>query len=391
MKTKNNKVIGISLVLVFLFVMIVLLISRCTGGSISQKDSLENLIKHVDYSVKKPVKGNVDLSDASLYDELPEIDKYPMSLEDKSGDINLEIFVSPEKAGTGADSWMVDVAKKYNSEKKQVQGQTVSVSLRNITSGIAADYIISGKYVPTAYTPSSSLWGFYVDAQGGNMEMVDDNLVGNVAGFLVSKKASYKDYKAVVAAVQKGEINIGYTNPQASTTGMNLLVTILSDAGNGDFTSEAAIKAFSDFQKNIPYVATNTMQMRDSSASGSLDGMTMEYQSYIQDEELKASYNFIPFGVRHDNPIYSCNKATELEKEALKDFVAYCKSDASQKAAQKKGFNNNKDYSSSIAITGKDVKNALDIYKKEKDAGQDIIAVFVADISGSMEIGRAHV
>lgn len=389
MEKKNKSKLGFSLVVVFFIVMLVLLISKlssCMGGGdgIKTGKTLDQLIKKVEYNELTPVKGSVDLSDASLYDELPEIDKYPLTLDDRSGEINIEIFASPEKAGTGADSWLVDVAREYNAGQATVNGKTVSVSIRSISSGLAADYIISGKYIPTAYTPSSELWGSYVDVQGGVMEHVD-NLLGNVAGFLISKNSSYKDYKEIIKAVQNGEINIGYTNPQVSSTGMNLLVTILSDFGGGDMTGEAAREAFRSFQKNIPYVATNTMQMRDSSASGSLDGMTLEYQSYVQDEELKSSFNFIPFGVRHDNPIYVCSKASEEERAALSDFVAYCKNDENTKAAADKGFNEFADYSSSISVTGKDVKSALDVYKKEKDLGQDIIAVFVADISGSMD------
>ncbi len=384
---KSKKSIGISLVIVFFIVMIVLLISKVIGGT--EKDgssgaSLDKLIKHVDYDEKTPVKGSVDLSDSSLYDELPEIDKYPLTLEDKSGDIQIEIFSSPEKAGDGPDSWLIDMAKDFNESQETIDGKVISVSVRNISSGLAADYIISGKYVPTGFTPSSELWGAYVDVQGVKLDVVDDCLVGNVAGFLVSKNSNYKDYKEVITAVQNGEINIGYTNPQVSTTGMNLLVTILSEYGNGDLQSDEAVQAFSSFQRNIPYVATNTIQMRDSSANGSLDGMTLEYQSYIQDKELQSSYDFIPFGVRHDNPMYVCSKASEEQRKALEIFTQFCKQDAGKKAAEAKGFYNNMDYTSNIEIVGKDVKNALEIYKREKDSGQAIIAVFVADVSGSM-------
>lgn len=388
MKSNKSKVaIGCSLVVVFFIVMVVMLISKLVSigdGEKTSGESLEKLVKHVHYTEKTPVKGSVDLSDASLYDELPEIDKYPLTLEDKSGDIQIEIFSSPEKAGDGTDSWLIDMAKSFNEQQESVDGKVISVSVRNISSGLAADYIISGKYVPTGFTPSSELWGAYVDVQGAKLEMVDDCLVGNVAGFLVSKNSGYKNYKEVIEAVRGGKINIGYTNPQVSTTGMNLLVTILSEYGNGDLTSDAAVQAFSSFQRNIPYVATNTIQMRDSSANGSLDGMTLEYQSYIQDKELKSTYDFIPFGVRHDNPMYACQKATDEERKALELFTRFCKSDAGKKAAEKKGFYNNMDYKPGMSIVGKDVKNALEIYKREKDSGQAVIAVFVADVSGSM-------
>ncbi len=388
MESKKTKtLIGCSLVVVLFIVMVVLLVSKLVGGiggKLGEGDSLEKLVAHVDYKELTPVKGSVDLSDASLYDELPEIEKYPLTLEDDSGDIRIEVFSSPEKAGTGSDSWLIDMAREFNEQRQELDGKTVSVSVRSISSGLAADYIISGKYVPTGFTPSAALWGAYADAQGARMDVAEECMVGNVAGFLVAKDSGFKDYKQVIEAVQQGKINIGYTNPQVSTTGMNLLVTILSEYGNGDLTSDAAVKAFSSFQKNIPYVATNTIQMRDSSANGSLDGMTMEYQSYAQDKELQASYDFIPFGMRHDNPMYICPKTTDEQREALLMFTRFCTSDAGKKAAENKGFYNNMDYKPAISIIGKDVKNALEIYKREKDSGQPIIAVFVADVSGSM-------
>ncbi|MBR1865903.1 MAG: VWA domain-containing protein [Lachnospiraceae bacterium] len=384
---KSKGIIGCSLVVVFFIVMIVMLVSKLIGGDSGEGSSgasLDKLIKYVDYDEKEVVKGSVDLSDASLYDELPDISKYPLTLEDKSGEIQIEIFSSPEKAGTGTDSWLIDMAESFNAKKEEIDGRVISVSIRNISSGLAADYIISGKYVPTGFSPSSALWGAYVDVQGAKLDMVEECMVGNVAGFLVSKKAGYKDYKEVIEAVQSGKINIGYTNPQVSTTGMNLLVTILSVYGNGDLTSGDAVKAFSDFQRNIPYVATNTIQMRDSSANGSLDGMTLEYQSYIQDKELQSTYDFVPFGVRHDNPMYACQGISTEQRQALEKFTQFCTDAAGKKEAEKKGFYNNMDYTSDIEIVGKDVKDALDIYKREKDSGQAIIAVFVADVSGSM-------
>ncbi|MCR5203248.1 MAG: VWA domain-containing protein [Lachnospiraceae bacterium] len=393
MESKKNNAAGVVIIVVVLIAIVIAAIVKSglfgkngpLSGGISGGDKKEvsTLIKRVKYDTKDPVKGSVDLSQASLYDEIPNINKYPLSLENTTGDINIEIFASPEKAGEGADSWMVDVAKKYNNENHKINGKVVKVSIRNISSGVAADYIISGKYIPTGFSPSSELWGEYASIQGGKLNLIEKSVVKNVPGILISKKTDYLDYKSIIKDVQEGKINVGYTNPQASTTGMNLLLTILMDA-DPDITSDASKEAFSKFQKNIPYVATNTMQMRDSNASGSLDGMTMEYQSFIQDKELKSNFKFIPFGVRHDNPMYECSGLNDDKKAALEDFTKYCVNDENQKAATNKGFNNNLDYKSDLKITGKDVKNALSIYKQEKDGGKSIIAVFVADVSGSM-------
>ena len=122
----------------------------------------------------------------SLYDELPEIDKYPLVVEG-SGDINIEIFASPEKSGKNKDGWMIDIANEFNAQGYTSEGKTVSVSIRNIASGLGADYIISGKYTPDAFSPSSELWGSLINSQGGDVSIAANRLVGNVAGILVNK------------------------------------------------------------------------------------------------------------------------------------------------------------------------------------------------------------
>jgi Ca-activated chloride channel family protein len=115
--------------------------------------------------------------------------------------------------------------------------------------------------------------------------------------------------------------------------------------------------------------------------------MLTEYQAYVNDANLTSMYDFIPFGVRHDNPVYICDEAgkTQDEKDAIKMVVDYCKSPEMQKIATSKGFNANDDYTTDLDFTGAEVTQALVTYKKEKDNGKDIIAVFVADNSGSMD------
>ena len=49
--------------------------------------------------------------------ELPDIKNYPLSVTG-SGQINVEIFSSPEKAGTGTDGWLNDVAENFNRENR---------------------------------------------------------------------------------------------------------------------------------------------------------------------------------------------------------------------------------------------------------------------------------
>lgn len=347
--------------------------------------SLDELMAGIEVTEAELVKGSVSLGDSSLYDELPEIDKYPTAVESTNKDINLEVFTSGEKAGDGNDAWLIDVATAFNeADMRTADGKTIGVTIRSVSSGLAADYIISGKYVPDMYTPSNTLFGDYAIAQGADIEILNDRLVGNTAGLLITKGGSYKTFDDVVEAVQSGSINLGYTNPQTSASGLNFLVTLLKDTDSANIASEEAASAFSDFNKNIPFVAYTTQQMRDSASNGSLDGMVSEYQTYVNSNDLKSLYDFIPYGIRHDNPLYITSKG-EKNLEAVNIFNDFCMSSDMQAIATEYGFNAKDDYVSDIEVSGSEVSKALALYKENKDSGRDIIAVFVADCSGSMD------
>ena len=378
-RTKGIVTVGVLMIIVMVAVIIGVVVKRAGnissgGGGISgtkQDMTLDEMYNELDVEQATPVKGTVTLDTPDLYDELPEIDKYPLSVEG-SGDVDIEIFTSGEKAGKDNDSWLIDVASSFNSsDVKTSDGKTVSMSVRSVPSGTAADYIISGKYLPDLYTPSNTLFGEYAISNNGSLELYADRLVGNTAGILVKKDSGYTTADEVIKAVQDNKITMGYTNPQTSATGLNLLLTLLR-GGDDNFTK---------FNANIPYVAYTTQQMRDSASNGTLDAMLSEYQAYINDNNLTSMYDFIAFGVRHDNPVYICNKSgkTAAELEGVKLVVDYCKSDEMQKIAAQKGFNANDDYTSAEEFSGAQVTQGL------KDNGKDIIAVFVADCSGSMD------
>lgn len=322
---------------------------------------------------------------------MPEISQYPFSIEG-NGDINIEIFSSPEKAGEGTDGWLNEVAKKFNSAGYKVGDKSVSVSVRSIASGVAVDYITSGKYIPQAFTPSNELWGDMATAGGAKLNKVNDSLVKNTAGILLSKstydklKSSYGnvDLAAVVQATTKNEISLGYTNPYASSTGLNFLISTLSYFEESNPLSDKAKNGFQAFQSNIPFVSYTTMQMRTAAESGSLDAFILEYQTYVNDNNLKNNYTFVPFGVPHNNPMYSVGNLSEEQSKALELFSKYCDSSAAQKLANSYGFTDTLGYESTTkTYDGSTIIQAQQLWKEEKDLGKPIIAVFVADVSGN--------
>ena len=83
--------------------------------------------------------------------------------------------------------------------------------------------------------------------------------------------------------------------------------------------------------------------------------------------------------------MYTFDYCTEEEQEAAALFAAYCLTEENQKMATEKGFNRHDDYvSQDPGLDGTGYLTAQKVWKKNKSGGKPIIAVFVADISGSM-------
>ncbi|MGG7177678.1 vWA domain-containing protein [Clostridium paraputrificum] len=354
---------------------------------------LDKIYKKININDVDPIKGSVDLTSTSLKDTLPDIDKYPAQVENTTDNF-IEIFASVEKTGEGKDGWLVDVARDFNKAGIKVNGKDVSIKIRGLASGMGMDYIVSKKHIADGYTPSNELWGEMMKAKGTDVTLLDKRMVGNVSGILISKSKQdelVKKYgsinlKNITDAVASNEIAMGYTNPLSSATGLNFLVSTLSTLDGKDILSSTAAEGFEKFQTNIPLVAYTTLQMRASAEAGGLDGFIMEYQTYINSPELKSNYVFTPFGVRHDSPLYSIGNLSEEKKAIMDKFIEFYKGDTYQKKASDYGFNNNEDYKSEINLAeGQNIIQAQKLWKEKKNASKRISAVFVADISGSMQ------
>ena len=354
---------------------------------------LKKICKDININEVEPRKAPIDLGIKDVKDTIPNIDKYPAKVENTT-DSYIEIFSTGEKAGNGKDGLLIDVANNFNESKFEINGKIISVKVREIASGLGMDYIISEKYLPDAYSPSNELWGEMIKANGKTIELCDDRMVGNVAGILISKEKYdelIKKYgaiylKNITQAVANGVINMGYTNPFASATGLNFLVSTLATFDSSNPLSEKAIDGFNEFQNNIPLIAYTTLQLKNSAESGILDGFIMEYQTYINSPELKTDYIFTPFGYRHDSPLYSVGNLSNEKKEILNKFIEFYKQDKYQELAVKDGFNALEDYKCEIEnLDGNTILQAQKLWKENKNGDKPIVAVFVADVSGSME------
>ncbi len=254
----------------------------------------------------------------------------------------VEIFSSTEKSGTGPDGWLVEVAEKFNKSGISIgNGRAAKIRVHKIASGTGYQYIAARSHTPHAITPSNHLWVEMIEAAGIPVRAIDEKLVGNIAGIVMKDdvyttlKGMYGrvNVKAVIDATVNGEIAMGCTNPFASSTGLNFLVTVPADFAGGDeckMLTLEVVSAFRSFQNGVPFVAFTTLQMRDSVRSGG-----------ALDQKLAAKYEFNP-----------------------DEFAGY--------------------RGSYELPLGETLIQAQKLWKEEKDSGIPIAAIFLADVSGSM-------
>ena len=104
-KAKKGLILGVIIVLIIALVFGGLFIFRNIGKTdeqISEEDAasrLSKLYSHIKVNEKDPIKSSVNLDENDAKDELPSIDKYPLSVSNTT-DTYVEIFCSPEKSGT---------------------------------------------------------------------------------------------------------------------------------------------------------------------------------------------------------------------------------------------------------------------------------------------------
>ena len=396
-------------IIVVMLLVLSLVLSACSPDgyedvTITAENAQENLDKFkIDVHYSDLVKGEVpevmpdatgeDILGGFMY-ELPDISNYSLSVEG-DGEVNIEIFVPQEDNGSSILEFVTHAANSFNKENHVLEsGESVSVSVRSLEASLAEDYILSGIYYPEGYIASNELYGLLMEENGINVSMITPKTVGNTVG-LVLEHAKYDeliakygklDIATIIEANANGDISVGYTNPTNNPTGLNFVISMLSYFDANNPMSMEATTDFSNFQNTVPVVSYSTSQMISSVQSGAIDAFVMERQAYEGDTNLSTSFVFMTFGVRHDNPLYAVGDLSEAEMATIQLFSEYIQTSAIQDYANELGFNKENSYVSTVTqYSGGMISTVLEFWKTEKASGKQIVAVFIADKSGSME------
>ncbi len=408
----KNRFIGIdhpSVKILLSSVTVALALVTMTGCGQKEPDSKAAALEQLNELVSETIlpsrrennyRANIQLSQTNLLSMLPSLNEYPMTLDarDSSTVEAVEIFTSSEKAGTGRDGLYVEMAQAFNREQIKIgNGKVAQIGIRKIASGLGAQFILSQRNTPDAFSPSNHLWGDMLSGQGIRLSLISPVTAPNTAGVIVRKSKTdlitsngRLDIQKLLTEVTTGNFAMGYTNPYQSSTGLNFLLTVLNAFAEGDESQLLApdvASAFEAFQAGVPFVAQTTLQMRDAAVdSGVLDALVMEHQSWVNVKGM-GDYEFMPFGVRHDSPLYATAEADEAEREVLTLFAQFL--EQNKRSVSDYGFGQQSDYQSAYTLeNGAMILNAQKLWKEKKSGGRPIAAIFVADVSGSMDGSR---
>lgn len=399
------------LVSMLIFSMILMLCSCGTpvyeAGTVTKENADSYLEKfRISTETSKLVKGDISnykVAGEASYEtnmfmfELPDISNYALDVAGE-GEIDVEVFVPLENNGGSIRELVSYTANAFNSENKVLEdGRTISISVRSLESSLAEEYILNGVYYPKGYIAANELYGILMQENGIDVSMVQNKTFGNTMGVVVEKtkydevanKYGELTISTLVEANEVGDISVGYTNPTNNPTGLNFVISMLSYFDASNPASIEATTDFSNFQNTISSVSYSTEQMKKAVENGVIDAFVIERQAYENDESIKNGFVFIPFGVRHDNPLYSVGTLSNEEYKVLQMFGEYILSSNIQQYASSLGYNKDESYLSTVAnYSGGMITEILDFWKQEKASGKKIAAVFVADVSGSMSGGK---
>lgn len=389
----------------------------CSKASKNPEKDLNELLTRINWTENIATRrASVSLNPVSdLKDTLPEIDRYPLTVDPpiSSDDVVVEIFVPRIRSWTPnvkgrtrtADGRMAEVARAFNASGKRLSGgKRAKVRIRYIASGTGYQFIASRKYLPDAFSPVHHLWIRMAAAHGITMTPIRENMVTSAGGVVMKisvaqqlrSKYGALDIKSIINEVVQGNLAMGYTNPFHSSTGLNFLLTVLStfaEGGNDGMLSPAVVSTFEKFQNGVPFVAHTTVEMREAviKEGGPLQAFVMGYQSFLGAEVLQTGYEFIPFGVVHDHPLYAVGNLSPGKMETLELLAAFAERPEYRKLAFDYGWNRPLavNFKPSIPIpSGDTLLQAQKLWKEKKYAGRLISAIFMADVSGSMSGSR---
>jgi Ca-activated chloride channel homolog len=200
------------------------------------------------------------------------------------GALKIEFVYSPEK-----EKLLVPLIRKFNDQKKQVDGKQVFVEGKIVSSGDAQKQIVKGQLQPTVWSPSSSFWGRLVNLQSDAGYIASDNpsIVRTPLVIAMWKPMAQAlgwprkqiDFKQIIklATAPNGWASVGaqfgpfkyvHTNPDFSTSGAEAVAgSYFAFAGKREGLTNAdvarAAPSVKKVESSIVHYGDNTLFIAD--------------------------------------------------------------------------------------------------------------------------------
>jgi Ca-activated chloride channel family protein len=222
------------------------------------------------------------------------------------GAVELTFAYSPEK-----EQLLKPLVADFNASKVKVGGKQVFVKAENVSSGDAEDKIARGTYKPTAWSPSSSMWGRLLNFAADQPWVADENPsivrtplviamwepMAKALGY-PRKKLGFKEILALARSDQGwaayghpeyGQFKLVHTNPDFSTAGLSAVVAeYYSATGKKEGLQLADIpkarKQVKDIEQSIVHYGDTTLFISDQmrkSGPGYASAVAMEEATLV--------------------------------------------------------------------------------------------------------------
>ena len=333
------------------------------------------------------VKGEVPEKDDSekVSYEMPGIDIYAPIVKG-SGEKNAEVVLCAKEQ----DSEVIGIVKKaaeiYNENNAD------SVTVRVIEPALVKDFLSSGASIPDGIIIENEIFGKYFESEGTELQQIAKTLIPDAAGVAISKnvymplKDRIHNEADIARGTVEGNLMIAYSSPLNNPTGLNFAVSMLSSFDEANPNSMEAVENFGVFQGHVADVSYSPSQMMSAAKNGRINAFVIEKQKYIKND-FAEDFVFIPVGERQDYPLYCTASTDENIKSVLEGFAGVFSEEPVNSMINEYGFNT-EDYETPDSMKDLEPSEVSDIvkyWKEAKNAGKNVAAVFVSDVSGSMD------
>ncbi len=288
-----------------------------------------------------------------------------------AGAISVDFAYSPEK-----EKLLVPLVRRFNASGAEVDGKSVFVKASNVASGDAQTKIASGRLKPTAWSPSSSLWGgllnFAADqpyAPADNPSIVRTPLViamwepmARALGY-PEKKLGFADILKLARSKQGwgafgkpefGQFKLVHTNPDFSTSGLSAVVAeYYSATGKKEGLTTADIAKgraqVKDIERSIVHYGDTTLFISDQlrrNGLGYASAVAMEEATLVDFNQRRGSRERLVAIYPAEGTFYSDNPyialdapwVTEPQRKGAAAFGAYLQQNIDGATAARYGF-----------------------------------------------------